>query len=453
MITRAQAIDAAHRWINGELPAAATSRRVCSHEFDLGWVVWAEPAPVGVDPLTGERRPPEEIGAACAVVDREDGRFSVWPSVPVDRVVELYRDSLGAGAWDPALPPVTGRGARAELTYRDGFGEPRTLALHSEPGLPHPALRAWELLRGQGVRPEDVLSVHTDLRLSALPGGYVAYALAAELPAARVGCDLPYGPRFYHRARAVRALPPTSAAPTAPEAPATPEAQATPEGKPTPEAPRRNRVPFPRAVPPAPAEPDRALAARLDACFGPGGVRRFDAADVARADLPEASARTLLTVGVPVAVPDFFALHHPGPDAVADGTRPDPVLPGIADHLERIGRGTRIAERERRALVPQLLLGTDGWSLITLDTARGAVRAVDPDYATARHCNADPAAFVRSLELFARHRPALRGAAPETAGPLVAALQRELAAIDPTVFDDPENWWAVIVEQLWDGLL
>ncbi|MGV9265209.1 SUKH-4 family immunity protein [Kitasatospora sp. NPDC003701] len=434
MTTRAQAIEAAHRWINGELPRASAdgstgSRRVHSHEFDLGWVVWAEPSPVGVDPLTGERRAPEEVGAACAVVDRATGRFTVWPSVPVDEVTVLYRDFLGAGAHDPALPPATGRGTRAELSYRDDLGEVRSLALRSAPGLPHPALRGWWWLRERGVRAEDVLAVRTDLRLSALPGGYWAYALAAELPGARVDADLPYGPRFDHRAAAVRALPVE------------------------PGDPARNRVPFPRAVPAPAAEPDGELPALLVERFGTGGVQRFDPADVARADLPEATARVLLAAGVPVAVEGFFALHHPRPDAIADGTRPGTVLPPLAAHLAETGRGTRVAERERLALAPQLLLGTDGWALITLDTACGAVRAVDPDYATARHCNAGPEAFVRSLALFARWLPGLPGLDQRAAGAAVAELQRGLAALDPTVFDDPENWWAVIVEQLWDGLL
>ena len=39
------------------------------------------------------------------------------------------------------------------------------------------------------------------------------------------------------------------------------------------------------------------------------------------------------------------------------------------------------------------------------------------------------------------------------AGAAVDALQRGLAELDGTVYGDPENWWAVIVEQLWDGLL
>ncbi|MFF2349998.1 SUKH-4 family immunity protein [Kitasatospora sp. NPDC058115] len=433
-VTRAAAIEAAHRWINGDLPAAG-ARRVRSHEFELGWVVWAEPPPVGVDPRTGERRAPEEIGAACAVVDRTDGRFTVWPSVPVPEVVRLYRDFVGAGGYDPARPPATGRGTRAELTYRDPGGERRVLALRSAPGLAHPALRGWWWLREQGVRPEEVLAVRTDLRPSALPGGYWAHALAAELPGVRLESDLPYGPRFDHRAAVVRALPHG-------------------EG----DGPARNRVPFPRAVPRPPAEPAHALAERLTARFGPDGVRRFAPADVARADLPAEAARVLLTVGVPAGVDGYFALHDPRPEPVVggvphDGARLRTVLPPLADHLAAVGRGTRVAERERRALAPQVVLGTDGWALITLDTACGAVRAVDPDHATARHCNASAAAFVSSLDVFAGRLPGLRGLGPEAAGAAVADLQDALAAVDPEVFADPENWWAVIVEQLWDGLL
>ncbi|MER7672105.1 SUKH-4 family immunity protein [Kitasatospora sp. NPDC096128] len=430
MIARAQAVEAGHRWINGDLPQGAGAvRRVCVHEFELGWVVWAEPPRVEVDPRTGERRAPGEVGAACAVVDRESGRFTVWPSVPVDEVVGLYRDFVGAGGYDPTRPPATGRGARAELTYRDGAGATHALALRSAAGLPHPALRGWWWLREQGVAAEDVLAVRTDLRMAALPGGYWSYALAAELPHARLDFDLPYGPRFDHRASAVREL------------------TAEPDG------PGRNRVPFPRSVPPLPEEPDAALAERLARRFGPAGVQRFDRADVVRAELPGEAAALLLAIGVPKAVEGFFALHHPGVEAIADGSRPGTVLPPLAPYLAALGRGTRAAGRERSAPAGQLVLGTDGWALIALDRAEGAVRAVDPDYATARHCNADLRAFVRCLELFAGWWPTLRGLDPAAAGPAVDALQRGLAELDGTVYGDPENWWAVIVEQLWDGLL
>ncbi|GAA1129530.1 SUKH-4 family immunity protein [Kitasatospora arboriphila] len=427
MTTREQALEAAHRWINGALPAEG-ARPVHSHEFEHGWVVWPEPPPVHVNPFTAVRRAPEEIGAACAVVDRLTGALTVWPSVPVPDVVRMYRDFLGAGDYDPALPPATGAGARAALRYRDALGEVRTLVVQSATGLPHPALRAAEQLREQGVPAEDVLGLHTDLRPAALPGGYARHALAAALPGVRITHDLAYGPWFDGRAEAVRAVP-------------------APEGV------RPNRVPFPRSVPPAQPESGRPLAERLAARFGPEGVRRFDAAAVEHADLPEAVARPLLEVGLPVAVEGFFALHHPEPDGVHDGTRTDLVLPDAAARLAEAGRGTRATADARQALLGQVVLGTDGWALITVDTLQGRVRAIDPDTAAARYCNADVTAFARCLVLLAERLPALRGLHPYAAGPAVAELQWALAAVDRTVFTDPENWWAVIVEQLWHGLL
>ncbi|WP_354641185.1 SUKH-4 family immunity protein [Kitasatospora camelliae] len=431
MITREQAVEAAHRWVNGALPPEGV-RPVLSHEFDLGWVVWPEPPPIQIDPLTGERRAPEEIGAACAVVDRVTGELTVWPSVPVGEVIRLYRDRLGAGSYNPVLPPVTGPGTRATLTYRGKEGAEQTLAVDSELGLPHPALRAWQRLREQGVAAEDVLGLHTDLRLGMLPGGYWAYVIGSQLPEVPVGYDLAHGPHFDQRAAAVRAL----------------DGRRERGGLPP-----MNRVPFPAAVPPAQPEPAAALAARLAERFGPDGVRRFDPAAVADADLPEAVAGPLLDLGLPRTVEGFFSLHHPEPDGVADGTADGTVLPDLAGHLAALGRGERATAEARKALLGQLLIGTDGWALITVDTAQGRVRAVDPDYATARYCNTDLTAFIRCLALFAERYPRLRGLDPQTAGPAVAELQWALAALDRTVFSDPENWWAVIVEQLWCGLL
>ncbi|MGW4648313.1 SUKH-4 family immunity protein [Kitasatospora sp. NPDC004289] len=422
MTTLAQALEAAHRWVNAELSPEAV-RPVKAHEFDLGWVVWPEPAPVRVDPLTGERRAPEELGAACAVIDRATGELTVWPSVPVPQVIELYRDRLGAGHYDPALPPATGPGCRAQFVYRDALGEQRTLVLRSAPGRPHPALRAWAQLSEQGVQPEDVLAVHTDLRPSMLPGGYVAASLLAELPGTRHSHDLAYGPRFDGRARAVRTLDST---------------------------PRINRVPFPANVPPAQPEAEAALAARLTAQFGEGGVRRFDPAAVLAADLPEAVGRPLVRVGLPVGVRGFFELYHPVSDGVSGAA---PVLPELAEVLAEDGRGSRATEAARRDLLGQVLIGTDGWARFTVDTARGRVRAVDPDTAEFRYVNADLTAFARSLALLADRYPRLRDLHPLAAGQAVAELQWSLAGLDRTVFSDPENWWSVIVEQLWHGLL
>ncbi|AUG77982.1 hypothetical protein CFP65_3178 [Kitasatospora sp. MMS16-BH015] len=427
MITREQALDIAHRWFNGELPQEA-ARAVRSHEFELGWVVWPEPAPVQVDPLTGGRRAPEELGAAGAVVDRATGELTVWPSCPVPEIVGLYRAKLGADRYDPALPPVTGPGDRAELSWLDGQGERQVLELRSAPGRPHPALRAWWQLKEQGVKAEQVIGVRTDLRLAMLPGNYTVLDLAAELPQAQLSHRLMYGPRFDQRAAAVRQLLPGA-------------------------DPKPNRVPFPLAVPPAQPEGEPQLAARLGALFGAEGLRRFGAGEVLAAGLPEPTAGVLTRIGLPAEVPGYFAVHHPQADGVLDGSRVGPVLPEVSAHLAEGGGGGRATQAAWAALAGQYVIGSDGWAVVTVDAADGKVRTLDPHSAVARYCNADLTAFVRCLALFAERLPRLAGLHPYAAGPAVAELQWGLAALDRTVFGDPENWWAVIVEQLWDGLI
>ncbi|BAJ29198.1 MULTISPECIES: SUKH-4 family immunity protein [Kitasatospora] len=425
MITREQALATAHRWVNGDLPQEG-ARPVRCHEFDLGWVLWPEPAPLLTDPLTGSRRAPEEIGAACAVVDRATGELVVYPSVPVPVVEQLHRDRLGAGSHDPSRPPVTGPGTRATLGYLDEQDRPRSLTVRSAHGRPHPALLAREQLDAQGVPAERLVSLRTDLRLSMLPGSYSEQAVADRLPGVRLEFEQPYGPRHDHRAAAVRAL------------------VARGRGG-------YNRVPLPTSVPPAQPEDETGLGKRLAALFGEDGTHRFEQAQTLAADLPEEFSRPLQRVGLPRELPGFFALHLPEADGIAEQAAPP--LPDLAEYLAGLGRGRRATAAARAALLGQRLIGTDGWALLTVDTAQGRVRAVDPDTCEARYCNADLTAFTRCLALLAEHRPALLDLPPEQAGPAVARFQWALAGLDRTALRDPENWWAVIVEQLWDGML
>ncbi|MEW1908973.1 SUKH-4 family immunity protein [Kitasatospora sp. NPDC085895] len=433
MTTRAQAVEAAHQWINGDRPEEQW-RTVGVHEFDLGWVVWAEAEEAWAGASEGERRAPADIGSASAVVDRETGRLTTWPSVPVEEVVQLYRDSLGAGSYDPDRPLATGPGATAVLTYRDADGKEQTLFRMSSPGGAHPELEAWRTLQQQGVRPEDVLAVHSDLRPCELPGGYCAAALLAELPVAAFSYGHDYGPRFNRRAAAVRAL--TGAT----------EQLFREAGRPLP--PHPNRAPFPRGAEAAGPERDAALGRRLAEQFGAEGVHRFDADDTAATALPEAARASLVWAGLPARVEGFFTLL--------------PGLPDVAAHLDASGRGSRVPDAARAVLAEYVLIGTDGHALVAVQCGDGGtgtgegvgrIWAVDPDNGTGRYVNRDLSAYVRCLALLAAHRPARRGLDPHAAADATDGFQQQLAALDPTVFQDPENWWAVVVEQMWDGLL
>jgi YwqJ-like deaminase len=82
MITREEAELIAAAWVaKGRSPGDQELSPVV-HEFDLGFVVWGRPPP-GSAPL---------VGAGRGIIDRETGELSVWPSLPVQSVVERFRE-------------------------------------------------------------------------------------------------------------------------------------------------------------------------------------------------------------------------------------------------------------------------------------------------------------------------------------------------------------------------
>lgn len=96
MITREEAEQIAERWVRESAPAGKTlTARV--HEFDLGYVVWAQPRPDD----------PPLIGAGRGIIDRATGETSVWPSLPVEMVIKRFREKRALEppaprTWDPA---------------------------------------------------------------------------------------------------------------------------------------------------------------------------------------------------------------------------------------------------------------------------------------------------------------------------------------------------------------
>ncbi|MFG2142489.1 SUKH-4 family immunity protein [Streptomyces sp. NPDC048650] len=439
MITQAQAHATAARWLNPEGHQGPV-REVAMQEFDLGWVVWAVPPPPEVDPQTGQRRPPAEVGTACGVVDRASGELTVWPSVPVDEVVRMYQQKHGAGAGAAAQqPPVTGPGNTAVATYDDpSTGEETSLARVSAPGLPPAEHQLSAELRRLGVRGEDVRAVHTDLRPALLPGGYPGDFVFRAFPNAQFSCTEGYGMRPEERAEGVAGLLRHV------------EMMHQIAGQQAP--PRPHRLPVPERVEPAPAMRDVALGKHLAEVFGPQGVFRPDADDTAATQLPEAARKTLTWAGLPIEVPYFFTADRP--DAPPAGG----LLTDVATYLRQTG--TEAREETLETLSGYVRIGTDGlYTMAVQCTAPeqnqsliGTVWAVQPTSGGGRFTNRTLAAYLRSLALLVTTRQQMQGMDPRAAGTAVAAFQEQLAAIDSWALDDEGNWWSLIIEQMWHGL-
>ncbi|HWB37821.1 MAG TPA: SUKH-3 domain-containing protein, partial [Rugosimonospora sp.] len=107
MISREQAQQAAREWALASLPAGGGA--VSLWEFDLGYVVGHVPPP------REPGAPPTLLGAPRAVVDKETGEVTVWPSIAWEEVAQRYtadraarrrfpeevRAALGAAGWLP----------------------------------------------------------------------------------------------------------------------------------------------------------------------------------------------------------------------------------------------------------------------------------------------------------------------------------------------------------------
>ncbi|MEV6931461.1 SUKH-3 domain-containing protein [Dactylosporangium sp. NPDC051485] len=87
-MTPDEATQIARPWALASLPVS--EGEVGLYEFELGYVAWAKVPPS--DPA----QPPEVIGAPLAVVDKETGELSTWPSLSPQGVAELYEREMAA---------------------------------------------------------------------------------------------------------------------------------------------------------------------------------------------------------------------------------------------------------------------------------------------------------------------------------------------------------------------
>ncbi|MDA8370882.1 MAG: SUKH-4 family immunity protein [Nocardiopsaceae bacterium] len=347
---------------------------------------------------------------------------------------ERHEDTGAAHGPGSAQPPVTGPGNMVVFTYLDANGEEAYANGLSGAGTPPPEFRIWADLRGKGVRADDVVAVHSDLSPVDLPGAYRMKFIRETFRNARLSHSHEYGIVQPSRAAGMAAL--VEQADTM---------RRLAGGTPRPRANRAPLSPDPRSEGPM---ADGELARLLEETFPE--VQRYDPAAMAHTLLPEPTRATLATAGLPVTVPYFFAADTPGHPPIGG------LFTDAATHVSQ--RNTRAAGPAMETLAGHVRIGSDGGAVVTVqctgaEDGIGRVWAADIGTGTGRYINASVTELGRCLALLTETLPRVAGKDPYAAGELIARFQDRLAGIDPSVFGDPENWWAVIVEQMWDGLL
>lgn len=98
--------------------------------------------------------------------------------------------------------------------------------------------------------------------------------------------------------------------------------------------------------------------------------------------------------------------------------------------------------------------GTDFGSMMCVHPPDGRLSSI-PDAAggRVRAVNTDLGSFAEFLLRTCRSYSRLPSQDDDQIDREIESLREALQVIDPSAFDDPENWWSVIFEQLRDGLL
>ncbi|RMI37491.1 SUKH-4 family immunity protein, partial [Streptomyces triticirhizae] len=324
--------------------------------------------------------------------------------------------------------PAVGSGYMAVLRYRAPDGSEQQLIRRSAPGMPHPEWQILHELMAMGVPAQEVVELHTELQSCELPGGYCARMIRETWPQVRITHTAAYGTDFASRQAGVRHLVEHQD-----------ELQQFADGPPR-SAPVR--APLPQQ-PPAPAVGLDVIGQELAEAFGPQLVFRYEPHFAARQGVPEIVANTLAWSGLPVEIPPFFwARAQPG--------MPIPTLAEVA-----MERGVRPAPDAGSYLVvgsdfgKQLCVqyGTAHIVAVPLEAGPGG-QPVPPQFV-----NASLPQFARCMALLGRMWRLRYGLTSEQAGRWTKDFQAQLASLDPMTVADPESWWSVLLEQMWDGLL
>ncbi|MFD3875626.1 SUKH-4 family immunity protein [Streptomyces sp. NPDC058623] len=328
----------------------------------------------------------------------------------------------------PTGVPTVGPGYQAVLRYRAPDGSEQQLIRRSAPGTPHPEWQILYELRAMNVPPQQVLELHTELASCELPGGYCARMIRETWPQVRITSVAPYGTDHAGRQQGVQHLLTHQG-----------ELHQVADG---PARPAPVRAPLPQ-VPLQPAVPMEVIGQELAGAFGPQGVFRFDQRAVSRQGVPDIVAQTLMWAGLPVDFgPFFWAQAVPG--------QPVPTLAELAAQRQvqpasDAGSYLVVGSDFGKALCVQY--GTAHIVAVPVEAGPGGA-PVPPQFV-----NSSLPQFARSLAMLGHMWRLRQHLTPEQAGRWTVDFQGNLAGLDSAALASPENWWSVLLEQMWDGLL
>ena len=160
----------------------------------------------------------------------------------------------------------------------------------------------------------------------------------------------------------------------------------------------------------------------------------FDVSKVQLLDIPKETRAFLCQVGLKT--PKHLCLSFDGGFPTLNGYCADKGLAQIQD-------GDKFYR-----------IGTDEGSELCISKGNGSVIAIDPLLIHQRRfVNSSFPLFQRFIDEYARYADDVSSLSEEEATRLVNRVRSNMEVWDAPAFSDPENWWAVIIEQMANGQL
>jgi len=160
----------------------------------------------------------------------------------------------------------------------------------------------------------------------------------------------------------------------------------------------------------------------------------FDVSKVQLLDIPKETRAFLCQVGLKT--PKHLCLSFDGGFPTLNGYCVDKGLAQIPD-------GDKFYR-----------IGTDEGSELCMSNGDGSVIEIDPSHIHQRRfVNSSLPLFQMFIDEYAKYANEVSSMSEDEAIALVESVRAKMESLDAPAFSDPENWWAVITEQMMNGQL
>jgi hypothetical protein len=160
--------------------------------------------------------------------------------------------------------------------------------------------------------------------------------------------------------------------------------------------------------------------------WGQENLKRWSENSLRDVAIPQPSKRFLIEVGLPYK--EDWTLR----------------FDSEADHLPRLPNRVNCRRIGFDDVVPVCLDEKRGGCVVAVETAVGG---------SERFINSSVECFGEFLVLYQEYRKAARAVSEEEIVKFISGVEERMRKADPKAFDDPNNYWPVVVEQMNQGLL